>query len=118
MVARRPVSSRMAKQLLADGRTPVFKGFKNRDGKDFSAGLRWDAEAGRVAFWFPERGSAPSKLPPPRAEKPAYRLERLPPVPQLRPGDPCPACGKGRIIQGKRALGCDRWKAGCRFVVD
>ena len=30
-------------------------------------------------------------------------------------GGPCPVCGKGRIIKGKTAYGCDRWKEGCPF---
>ena len=30
-------------------------------------------------------------------------------------GKACPACGKGHIIKGKTAYGCDRWKEGCTF---
>ncbi len=30
-------------------------------------------------------------------------------------GKPCPICGKGHIIKGKTAYGCDRWKEGCTF---
>jgi DNA topoisomerase-3 len=29
----------------------------------------------------------------------------------------CPACEKGRIIEGSRGFGCDRWKDGCTYVV-
>lgn len=28
---------------------------------------------------------------------------------------PCPKCGKGNIIRGQTAYGCDQWKAGCDF---
>lgn len=28
---------------------------------------------------------------------------------------PCPKCGKGTIIRGQTAYGCDQWKAGCDF---
>ena len=28
-------------------------------------------------------------------------------------GQPCPLCGKGRIIKGKTAYGCSEWKNGC-----
>jgi len=30
-------------------------------------------------------------------------------------GKPCPVCGKGHIIKGRTAYGCDRWKEGCTF---
>lgn len=30
-------------------------------------------------------------------------------------GKTCPACGKGHIVKGKTAYGCDRWKEGCTF---
>ena len=29
----------------------------------------------------------------------------------------CPKCGRGRIIEGKRGYGCDRFREGCDFVV-
>lgn len=34
---------------------------------------------------------------------------------RLKPGDKCPKCGQGTIIQGRTALGCSRWKEGCDF---
>ncbi|MCR4920873.1 MAG: DNA topoisomerase 3 [Bacteroidaceae bacterium] len=30
-------------------------------------------------------------------------------------GDVCPLCGEGRIIKGKTAYGCSRWKEGCTY---
>ena len=30
-------------------------------------------------------------------------------------GAPCPLCGEGRIIRGKTAFGCSRWKEGCTY---
>ena len=30
-------------------------------------------------------------------------------------GKPCPVCGQGRIIKGKTAYGCSRWREGCTF---
>ncbi len=30
---------------------------------------------------------------------------------------PCPSCGKGRIVPGKKAYGCSRWREGCKFTV-
>jgi len=32
-------------------------------------------------------------------------------------GLPCPKCGRGRIIQGRRGFGCGRYREGCDFVV-
>lgn len=29
----------------------------------------------------------------------------------------CPVCQKGRVIEGKKAWGCSRWKEGCRFTI-
>lgn len=33
----------------------------------------------------------------------------------LKEGDICPICGKGKIIKGKTAFGCSEWKNGCSF---
>ncbi|MDP4206903.1 MAG: hypothetical protein Q8859_13005, partial [Bacteroidota bacterium] len=30
----------------------------------------------------------------------------------------CPQCGQGRLLQGKTAFGCSRWREGCRFKVN
>ena len=30
-------------------------------------------------------------------------------------GQPCPLCGKGRIIKGRTAYGCSEWKDGCTW---
>jgi DNA topoisomerase-3 len=30
-------------------------------------------------------------------------------------GQPCPLCGKGRIIKGRTAYGCSEWKSGCEW---
>lgn len=32
-------------------------------------------------------------------------------------GDVCPKCGQGRIIKGKSAYGCSRWREGCDYRV-
>lgn len=34
---------------------------------------------------------------------------------KVKEGDVCPKCGKGRILRGKTAYGCSRWKEGCDF---
>ncbi len=33
----------------------------------------------------------------------------------LRAGSVCPECGRGKVIKGKTAYGCSRWKEGCAF---
>jgi DNA topoisomerase-3 len=60
-----------------------------------------------MTFDFPER--------PPR--RPA-----APPAPQGDPmtaADPvgmaCPGCGDGRVIRGRAAWGCSRWREGCEW---
>ncbi len=52
-VARREISPRMAKTLLANGQTKPVKGFKSRENKPFEAALRIDEE-GRVRLHFPD----------------------------------------------------------------
>ena len=32
---------------------------------------------------------------------------------RIEAGAPCPVCGKGTIIKGKKAYGCSRWREGC-----
>ncbi len=71
-VARREVSPRMAKTLLARGETSAVKGFKSRENKPFTAALRIDEE-GKVRLHFPE----PDPL------------------------GACPACGKPVRTRGK-----------------
>lgn len=95
-MAKRKISARMVKKLLKDGTSDVVKGFKSRKGKDFSAALHWDADQKKVRFKFDDDG-------PPRTGP--------------RAGEICPSCGMGRLIQGKAAVGCSRWREGCTFVV-
>lgn len=33
----------------------------------------------------------------------------------IRAGSKCPVCGEGKVIKGKTAFGCSRWKEGCDF---
>ena len=34
---------------------------------------------------------------------------------RLRAGSTCPLCGQGKVIKGREAYGCSRWKEGCTF---
>ena len=38
-----------------------------------------------------------------------------PKVKRIRAGSVCPLCGQGKIIKGREAYGCSRWKEGCTF---
>ncbi len=60
-----------------------------------------------------EEGKAKSEEPKPKKEgnKAKARKEKL----KVKEGDVCPKCGKGRILRGKTAYGCSRWKEGCDF---
>jgi DNA topoisomerase-3 len=94
-MAKRDVSARMVKQLLKERQTPVVKGWKSKAGKAFEAGLKLDAE-NKVVFSFAD----------------GDRPRRAPPDPE---GLPCPACEGGKVIVGRSAWGCSRWKEGCAW---
>lgn len=103
-MSKRKISARMVKQVLTQGRSDLVKGFKSRAGKPFDAGLEV-GEDGKVGFYFPERrdsGQARS------GKKPA-----APPARRGPEGRPCPTCGEGRILKGRAAYGCSRWREGC-----
>ena len=34
---------------------------------------------------------------------------------RIRAGSTCPLCGQGKVIKGREAYGCSRWKEGCTF---
>lgn len=44
------------------------------------------------------------------AEEPAGPKPR-----RIRAGSACPACGQGKVIKGRTAYGCSRWKEGCTW---
>ncbi len=51
----------------------------------------------------PAPTGSPTSPPVPIAQRPSFGV--------------CPACGKGRIIEGNRGFGCDRFREGCSYVV-
>jgi DNA topoisomerase-3 len=114
----RKISTRMVKELLSKGKTKPVKGFKSRAGKEFTAGLVVK-EDGRVGFWFVdersdegtsparERGGARSVA----SSGPATRRDDSQSPPPV--GASCPACGHGKVLAGRRAFGCSRWREGC-----
>ncbi len=44
------------------------------------------------------------------AQQPAEKKRKI-----IREGSACPVCGEGKVIKGKTAYGCSRWKEGCDF---
>jgi DNA topoisomerase-3 len=105
-MSKRAISGRMVKQMLKEGVSKPVKGFRSKKGRDFVAGITWDAEAGRVGFVFPPRDEGErSRVQPPGRQHSAVTRE----------GDSCPACGQGRVIRGRAALGCSRWREGCSY---
>ena len=97
-VARRTVSAAMVRQLLKSGRTKTLKGFRSKANKPFEAALMLD-EKGNVKFLFDK-------------DQPVAPVEAVTVVGVL-----CPICGEGRMIRGRAAWGCDRWRSGCRFTI-
>ncbi len=58
----------------------------------------------------------PTAQPKAKPAKTAPKKEEQPrPADDTIIGKVCPVCGKGHIIKGKTAYGCDRWKEGCTF---
>lgn len=52
-----------------------------------------------------ESATATATAPP--NEKPKRKV--------IRAGSPCPQCGEGKVLKGKTAYGCSRWKEGCTW---
>lgn len=94
-MAGKKLAEKLVRQLVKEGRTEPVDGFKSKAGKPFTASLSWDRTQNKVVFAFADREPAPLARPAPVV------------------GDPCPVCGVGRVMQGRAALGCDRWRDGC-----
>ena len=51
-----------------------------------------------------------------------YHAKGIQPPPQYMPNYRmdeviCPKCGEGKLLKGKRAFGCSRYKEGCKFII-
>ena len=95
-IAKRAVSKRALTVLLKGEQTKVMKGFRSKKGKDFSAALTLNEE-GRVSLVFPDDRGA--------SRQPKTRVV----------GHACPVCSEGRLIRGRTAWGCGRWREGVTF---
>lgn len=70
-----------------------------------------DNESRRVTAQTDPKAALPPKL---RAatEAPSVQADR---PKRIRAGSVCPECGQGKVIKGKTAYGCSRWKEGCAW---
>ncbi len=111
-IAHQPVSRSAVKLLLKGKRAGPFKRFRSKAGKPFEASLELNPE-GRVVFVFDDGPRARPKADPPAAGPAPPAPSEAPPADPA--GSPCPACGEGRLIRGRAAWGCSRWREGCGF---
>lgn len=87
-LAQKKITPATVKTLLKKGKTACIKGFKRKDGRDFSAHLILAEEPTKVCFEFVQ--------------------EKL---------GGCTLC-KGTIIETAQAYSCNHWKeTGCAFVI-
>ena len=56
--------------------------------------------------------SAPKSL---RSSASSEHSDPAPKKKSIRVGSKCPLCGEGKVLKGKTAYGCSRWKEGCEF---
>ena len=73
------------------------------------------AKAERTAK--PAKTEGTTKPRTPRKKKEATPQPAPPAQGEPVEGAVCPLCGQGRIIRGKTAYGCSRWKEGCTYRV-
>jgi DNA topoisomerase-3 len=101
-IAKRKVSKSAVKKMLKGETTATLKGFKSKKGSEFSAAMKLDEE-GKVKFIFEERGARNN-----RSKNSGNGKAATDPT-----GSTCPKCNSGRIIRGRKAFGCSRWREGC-----
>jgi len=104
-------------QLIERGHTEVIDGFRSKAGKPFAARLRLDG-AGKVGLDFAEVQSEPAPADDGKASPLPKQADTPPTAESLRKAPIiCPQCGKGRLIEGRQAFGCERWREGCDYRV-
>ncbi len=119
-LAGRKVDNDIIRQLLTEGRTGRIEGFVAKTGRSFAACLKLNQD-GKVAFDFEGSPVRSDPALPPRVT-PQGDFESVPEEPKGKSGASlgeltCPKCGRGRIIEGRRGFGCDRYREGCDFVI-
>jgi len=104
-------------QLIERGHTEVIDGFRSKAGKPFAARLRLDG-AGKVGLDFAEAQSDPAPADEGKASPPPEQADTPPTAESLLKAPIiCPQCGRGRLIEGRQAFGCERWREGCDYRV-
>ncbi|WP_347158951.1 type IA DNA topoisomerase [Pontibacter chitinilyticus] len=86
------LTEKQVQALLSKGKSPVIKGFTNAQGESFDAILTLDAQQ-QLAVQPVEKAIAAD------------------------PFETCPRCKQGKLLKGKAAYGCSRFREGCHFLV-
>ncbi|MFD1187006.1 type IA DNA topoisomerase [Pontibacter rugosus] len=86
------LTEKQVQALLSKGKTSAIKGFKDDSGETFDAILKFDANYQLV-------------------------LEKAAKATEKDPFERCPKCGQGKLLKGRSAYGCSRFREGCQFVV-
>jgi DNA topoisomerase III len=103
-IAGREISAELAAVLLRARRSRPLPGFRSKAGKRFEAALVL-TDQGEVKLDFGDGVAPPSPAAPPPPPRPAV------------PDALCPKCQQGKLVAGRAAWGCARWREGCRLVV-
>ena len=115
-IAGLDLAKSQVEQLLREGRTERIEGFTSKTGKPFAAALKL-GDGLRVEFDFthgPPQQASPHHPDVSETEPRAVAPANTRPSPEHLT---CPKCGQGRIIEGRRGFGCNRYREGCEFVV-
>jgi DNA topoisomerase-3 len=116
-IAGYAVTEQALAQLIAQGHTDVIDGFRAKTGKPFAARLRLD-DNGKVGLDFSDRPAAAGPVAMAAGAAPNPATDTWPTAMSLRRNPIiCPHCGKGRLIEGHHAFGCERWREGCAYRV-
>ncbi len=102
-IAKKKITQNQATELINKKRTRLIKGFISKAGKKFNARLILNKEF-VAEFDF-------NTLPKETKSQPVTSQTVETEFVQ------CPQCKQGRIIEGKRGFGCQRFREGCNFVV-
>jgi len=96
------LSETQLRRLMKHGATVQLKGFRE-NGKKINGRLRFDKEYALVL----EPKTAPAR----KAKAAPQCRDAMHCVSTLR----CPRCSEGKVVKGKTAYGCSRWREGCDF---
>ena len=98
---QKKISENQLIRLLEKGSTVQLKGFVE-NGEKVAGKIQFN-EAYALILHTNEISQISKNIPPPES------------VSQQSDTIPCPKCGKGKIVKGKKAFGCSQWKSGCDY---